>query len=1606
MNGTNKSVVVDIISDSKKFLKGFEESIKEIEKAAKKADILGSMQDDISSLRQDIFELSKAMSNITVGTDDSAILKMQKKIEALTDKTDQLKSSVKGIELKVDATNGDTLNKQIEIMSSNMQSLIATFKELNSVAHAFRVDSDPNTIKNVDDLIDRYNKALLAYNSFSEAQKKDKQGRWTENFKKASQELYKFGSLIGSIDVESDEIFDEKFVDSIFDVLDKVESITAKEMEKIESDIESLDLAKIINGKFAEVSEYKIKEGKITVPLEVETTVAKLKQQVEDIIVAVQNSMKKVITVPFKLSSAATSKTAFKKELDDLQKGIDLLPDNEVKQTAQSTLNNIKSQFQKVLDLKIKTNVSEVERDINAGIKKIKENLKNAGIVIYAEIELSEKNRKKFQKQLQDIAQVLSIDFGEDISQLKEELENFTDTNSITNWGEKFISIIDQISNRVDKFTGNLKQNNLYETLKGWNDANSILRNNRSTNTGIKTEQGELERYMYLNTDTGLTSNSYIYDQLDTVNIKIINELIKLEGGLQKYNAYIHSHPVDHFEWGKAGFKETGSNLSFSEKDILGYKEHLKKGIDKLMVLSNGKINELDLSSLDEKITDKIIKEYVKTLKTKDNNDPNYYRQFTTGKTVNHDIVSKIDNDLLGSIISKHTKQDPGAFLRQYDIDTLKDISSLSQEVKSLDKISDLLTKISDILLSFNNFTFQIDTSIFDNMVLSLDKINTSLESMIQLIQKINGVSSQLEIDNQFEKVRQKFYEIANIDGSFDGRKTKKIKELMAEYQKYLDMGGSNTFDDLTENEKGRKNLNTAYEKYTKQQIELTKQSERAIQDESISLDKVKQSAEQASFAKDLFSEANKRVNQTAETSTVGISEEVQALEVLSNSRHEAYQDVEKYEEEVIDSTKELLSTYKQAQDAFNSGFSSHSQSYEQMRQAFGSFYSQQGFDTTDIKINLDGVFDFKDASITYYNDELKQTITDTWKLDEANQRFLRTNIRLTDSERQRSNEQQKLIENIEKLRVKSEQAQKNEEKKALQNQNNNINKSLEEKYNKWQNIVSGLNNNTYLAQIQQIEGQFFRLIKSEEEAKKQVENLKTAFASMNQALSMDELISAEQFYHTALSQTQAKLVEVKAEKDKLMSPIKKQNWINTVHDWMTKNTAAAAKFGEQINDILRQMESTNLKEDFEHLITDFQKLKLEAGKTGKTGLSFFDRWKKRLESIVLYLSSFVGFYDIINIGKQGFEIIKEYDKALTEMKKVSDETIRTLKEFQKESYQLADSVGTTAYQLQQSTADWMRLGESLEEAKQSAQEANILFNVSEFESIGEATESLVSMSQAFKDLNKREIIDVVNNLGNNFAISTDGLATALQNSASALTTAKNDFFKAAALTTAANTVVQDPDKVGAGLRTIALRLTGTEAAKKELEELGEDVSDFEVTTTAKMNESIKMLTKTQTQAGVSLLDMNGNYRSTYEILLDIAKVWEEIAQEDLVTGENRQNALLEMMAGKNRSNILASVLQSPEILEEAYSYALDSQGSALRENEAYLESIEGHFNQLKNAWDALWVNENNREVITFFLDLAKAVLENVKEFGVLKTVLLGGGGIFAVIKAFKGEGK
>jgi len=69
---------------------------------------------------------------------------------------------------------------------------------------------------------------------------------------------------------------------------------------------------------------------------------------------------------------------------------------------------------------------------------------------------------------------------------------------------------------------------------------------------------------------------------------------------------------------------------------------------------------------------------------------------------------------------------------------------------------------------------------------------------------------------------------------------------------------------------------------------------------------------------------------------------------------------------------------------------------------------------------------------------------------------------------------------------------------------------------------------------------------------------------------------------------------------------------------------------------------------------------------------------------------------------------------------------------------------------------------------------------------------------------NSMQIVDMFNEVGNNFAISSTGVGDALVRSASALAGANNTLEESIGLITAANAIVQNPESVGEMMRPAA----------------------------------------------------------------------------------------------------------------------------------------------------------------------------------------------------------
>lgn len=209
------------------------------------------------------------------------------------------------------------------------------------------------------------------------------------------------------------------------------------------------------------------------------------------------------------------------------------------------------------------------------------------------------------------------------------------------------------------------------------------------------------------------------------------------------------------------------------------------------------------------------------------------------------------------------------------------------------------------------------------------------------------------------------------------------------------------------------------------------------------------------------------------------------------------------------------------------------------------------------------------------------------------------------------------------------------------------------------------------------------------------------------------------------------------------------------------------------------------------------------AGETEKATTAFGKFWnelKGKVKGIATYLLSMTGFQEVWQQIRQGVQYVREIDAALTELKKVTDETNATYDAFLQTAAKTAGVIGSTVSEFTNATADFARLGYNLAEATELAKAASVYKNVGDgITDISQASESIISTMKAFgiEAEGAMGIVDRFNQIGNNFAISSTGIGEALQRSASALYEAGNTIDESIALVTAANSVIQNPEQVG-----------------------------------------------------------------------------------------------------------------------------------------------------------------------------------------------------------------
>lgn len=286
----------------------------------------------------------------------------------------------------------------------------------------------------------------------------------------------------------------------------------------------------------------------------------------------------------------------------------------------------------------------------------------------------------------------------------------------------------------------------------------------------------------------------------------------------------------------------------------------------------------------------------------------------------------------------------------------------------------------------------------------------------------------------------------------------------------------------------------------------------------------------------------------------------------------------------------------------------------------------------------------------------------------------------------------------------------------------------------------------------------------------KQFENAKTPIESVSDALNA----------------VKTKIGETKAEADKFNGNLKSQRDVNTYiksvsnslytaqrylsnNSKITTDPAMYARYLEYIERYQKLLESgkitqQNGQEYASKASKEFAELKKAVQDAGLETDTLAMKFKKLFETNIK--SQFAS--QVINMVEQGlrqiYQNVVNIDSAMTELKKVTNETDNTYDAFLDDAGTRAKNLGASISDIVTASADFARLGYNLKDSKELADAAVLYQHVGDgISSVNDASESIISTMKAFgveaKDVTG--IVDKFNEVGKQhcpkFTISVKG---------------------------------------------------------------------------------------------------------------------------------------------------------------------------------------------------------------------------------------------------------
>jgi TP901 family phage tail tape measure protein len=385
----------------------------------------------------------------------------------------------------------------------------------------------------------------------------------------------------------------------------------------------------------------------------------------------------------------------------------------------------------------------------------------------------------------------------------------------------------------------------------------------------------------------------------------------------------------------------------------------------------------------------------------------------------------------------------------------------------------------------------------------------------------------------------------------------------------------------------------------------------------------------------------------------------------------------------------------------------------------------------------------------------------------------------------------------------------------------------------------------------------------------------------------------------------------------------------------------------------------------------------LATQKTIARDLSMLDQFKIALSRVPVWMGAMTLFYGSIRSTQLVLENIISIDTAMTNLRKVMSDSTDFTKVFD-DANDSAERFATTIQGALDAYQVAAKAGFGQDDLKFITDAALVTANVGEM-SQEQAAESLISTLIQYKKEAKdaMSVIDAWNNISNKNATTVTNLSQGFSKAAATANSFQLSIHELNALIgTVTASTKQSGNEIGNFLKTAMPRLLmgGTQGALKSI--------------------------------GVDFMKNAEEMKSAFDIYEEVAKKFESGQLSNI-----QQNEVAEALGGKRHISRMTALLNNWKLVEKQMADSTESQGSALRENETYMESLQARINELKRSFEELSIEIGNAFLTNSFIGIVDALTNMAKgaswvskNVGVLP-VLFGTIGVATVVLSSKFKG-